>query len=53
MFKSLDKLAQVYLPDLFNKRSTISDNWRNSCTNQTLLKPRTNYLKGSFTYNGV
>ena len=54
MFKSLNKLAPVYLQDLFDihVRST-SYNLRNLCGKLTLPKPRTNYLKRSFSYSGA
>ena len=46
MFKSLHKLAPVYLQDLFNERSSYYD-LRNSSGKLTLPKPRTGYLKRS------
>ena len=52
MFKSLTKLAPVYLQDLFNERNT-DYNFRNSSGKLTLPKPRTNYLKLSFNYSGA
>ena len=52
MFKSFNKLASVYLQNLFNIRST-NYNLRNSCGKPTLPKPRTNYLKRSFSYSGA
>ena len=50
MFKPLNKLAPVYLQDLFNKGST-NYNSLNSCGKLTLPKPRINYLKCSFSYS--
>ena len=52
MFKSLNKLAPVYLQDLFIERST-EYNLRNSFNKLSLPKPRTNYLKRSFSYSGA
>ena len=48
MFKSLNELAPMYLRDLFNERSTNYD-LRNSFCNLTLPRPRTDYLKRSFS----
>ena len=50
MFKSFNNLGPVNLQDLFNKRST-NYNLRNSCGKLPLPKPRTNYVKRSFSYS--
>ena len=55
MFKSLNKQAPVYLQNLFvlfHERSTDHD-LRNSFRKLTLPRPRTNYLKQSFSYSGA
>ena len=52
MFKSFHKLGAVYLQDLFSERSSYYD-LRNSSGKLTLPKPRTNYLKRSFSYRGA
>ena len=50
MFKSLNEQAPVYLQNLFHERSTDYD-LRNSFHKLTLPRPRTNYLKRSFSYS--
>ena len=52
MFKSLNEQAPVYLQNLFHERSTDYD-LRNSLHKLSLPKPRTNYLKRSFSYSGA
>ena len=52
MFKFLNEQAPVYLPNLFHERSTDYD-LRNSFHKLTLPRPRTNYLKRSFSYSGA
>ena len=52
MFKSLNGLAPVYLRELFSKRDTDYD-LRDSSRKLNLPKPRTNYLKRSFSYSGA
>ena len=52
MFKYLNKQAPVYLQNLFHERSTEYD-LRNSFQKLTLPRPRTNYLKRSFSYSGA
>ena len=52
MFKSLNAQAPVYLQNLFHERSTDYD-LRNSFHKLTLPRPRTNYLKRSFSYSGA
>ncbi|CAH3185257.1 unnamed protein product [Porites lobata] len=52
MFKSLNEQAPVYLQNLFHERSTDYD-LRNSFHKLTLPRPRTNYLKRSFSYSGA
>ena len=50
MFKSLNEQASVYLQNLFHERSTDYD-FRNSFHKLTLPRPRTDYLKRSFSYS--
>ena len=52
MFKSLKEQAPVYLQNLFHERSTDYD-LRNSVHKLTLPRPRTNYLKRSFSYSSA
>ena len=52
MFKSLNEQAPVYLQNLFHERSTDYD-LRNSFHKFTLPRPRTNYLKRSFSNSGA
>ena len=52
MFKSLNRLAPVYLQDLFSERHTDYD-MRDSLRKLNLPKPRTDYLKRSFGYSGA
>ena len=52
MFKSLNERAPVYLQNPFHERSTDYD-LRNSSHKLTLPRPRTNYLKPSFSYSGA
>ena len=52
MFKSLNGLAPVYLHELFSERDTDYD-LRDSFCKLNLPKPRTNYLKRSFSYSGA
>ena len=52
MFKSMNEQAPAYLQNLFHKRSTDYD-LRNSFHKLTLHRPRTNYLKRSFSYSGA
>ena len=52
MFKSLNGLAPVYLHELFSERDTDYD-LRDSFRKLNLPKPRTNYLKRSFSYSGA
>ena len=52
MFKSLNRLAPVYLHELFSERHTdynLSDSFRKL----NLPKTRTEYLKRSFGYSGA
>ena len=51
-FKALNEQAPVYLQNLFHERSTDYD-LRNSFHKLTLPRPRTNYLKRSFSYSGA
>ena len=50
MFKSLNGLGLVYLRELFSERDTHYD-LRDSFRKLNLPKPRTNYLKRSFSYS--
>ena len=52
IFKSLNGLASVYLSELFSKRDTDYD-LRDSLRKLNLTKPRTNYLKRSYSYSGA
>ena len=52
MFKSMNEQAPAYLQNLFHERSTDYD-LRNSFHKLTLHRPRTNYLKRSFSYSGA
>ena len=52
MFKSLNEQAPVYWQNLFPERSTDYD-LRTSFRKLTLPRPRTNYLKRSFSYSGA
>ena len=52
MFKSLNGLAPVYLHELFSERDTDYD-LRDSFRKLNLPKPRTNYLKRSFSYGST
>ena len=52
MFKFLNEQALVYLQNLFHERSTDYD-LRNSSHKLILPRPRTNYLKRSFSYSGA
>ena len=52
MFKSLNGLSPVYLHELFSERHTDYD-LRDSFGKLNLPKPRTNYLKRSFSYSGA
>ena len=52
MLKSLNGLAPVYLYELFSERDTDYD-LRDSFRKLNLPKPRTNYLKRSFSYSGA
>ena len=52
MFKSLNEQAAVYWQNLFPERSTDYD-LRTSFRKLTLPRPRTNYLKRSFSYSGA
>ena len=52
MFKSLNGLAPVYLQDLFSERHTDYE-MRDSLRKLNLPKPRTDYLKRGFGYNGA
>ena len=52
MFKSLNEQAPVYWQNLFPERSTDYD-LRTSLRKLTLPRPRTNYLKRSFSYSGA
>ena len=53
MFKSFDGLAPVYLHEFrFSERRTHYD-LRDSFRKLNLPKPRTNYLKRSFSYSGA
>ena len=51
-FKSLNELAPMYLRNLFNERSINYDLCNSHC-NLTLPRPRTDYLKRSFSYSGT
>ena len=52
MFKIIDELTPLYLCELFKYRSTRY-NLRNSENTLFVPKPRTNYGKQSFSYNGA
>ena len=52
MFKSLNGLVPVYLHELFSERHTDYD-LCDSFRKLNLPKPRTNYLKRSFSYSGA
>ena len=52
MFKSLKEQAPVYLQNLFHERSTDYD-LCNSFHKLTLRRPRTNFLKQSFSYSSA
>ncbi len=52
MFKILKGDAPAYLQNLFSVRGT-GYNLKNSEIKLNLPKPRTNYLKRSFCYNGA
>ena len=52
MFKSVNKLAPVYLYDMFTPKITSYD-LRNANQKLALPKPRTEYLKRSFSYSGA
>ena len=52
MFKSLNGLAPLCLRELFSERHTEYD-LRDSFRKLNLHKPRTNNLKGSFSYSGA
>ena len=52
MFKSLDRLAPVYLRELFSERHTDYD-LGDSFRKVNLPKPHTDYLKRSFGYSGA
>ena len=52
VLKSLNRLAPVYLHELFSERHTDYD-LRDSFLKLNLPKPRTNYLKRSFGYRGA
>jgi hypothetical protein len=54
MYKSINKLAPQRLSNLFQNSNTMYDyDLRGSSTRLCLPKPRTEYLKKSFSYNGV
>ena len=53
MFKSLNGLAPVYLQDLFSDERHTDYDMRDSLHKLNLPKPRTDYLKRSFGYNGA
>ena len=52
IFKSLNWLAPVYLHELFSERYTDYD-FRDFFRKLNLPKPRTNYLKRSFSYSAL
>ena len=52
MFKTMNGLAPVYLQSLFSQHHSVY-NLRDSEGKLTLPKPRTNYLKRSFSYSGA
>ena len=52
MFKIINELPPLYLRELFEYRST-GYNLRNSENTLFVPKPRTNYGKRSFSYNGA
>ena len=52
MFKYLNDQAPVYLQNLFDERNSDYD-LRNSFRKLVLTKPRTDYLKRSFSYSGA
>ena len=52
MFKTLKPFTPAYMWDLFTSRST-EYNLRNAEAKLNLPKPRTNYLKRSFSYSGA
>ena len=52
MYKIIHKTAPVYLQELFSGNKT-GYNLRDSCGKLFLPKPRTEYLKRSFTYSGA
>ena len=52
VLKSLYNLTPMYLHNMFYKRNT-NDGLRNSIIKFILPKPRTEYLKRSFSYSGA
>ena len=54
MFKVLNNLAPEYLTDLFCRTNQVHDySLRNSDLNLVLPKPKTNFLRKSFSYSGA
>ena len=53
MFKSLNGLASEYLQSMFKERDSILYSFRDSEDKLVVLKPRTNYLKNSFSYSAA
>ena len=54
MYKSINNLASERLSNLFQNSSTIYDyDLRGSSTRLCLAKPKTEFLKKSFSYNGA
>ena len=53
MFKSLNGLAPEYLQSMFKARDSISYSLRDSEGKLVVPRPRTNYLKNSFSYSGA
>ena len=52
MYKTIDKLTPVYLQEIFTTRNTNYD-LRDAENKLYLPKPRTDYLKRSFSYSGA
>ena len=53
MFKTMNKLVPSYIQSLFQKRSNSAYNIRNQENKLSLPRPRTEYLKNSFSYSGA
>ena len=53
VYKTINNLAPVYMKDILKFSTNVSHNLRSISNKHLILqtKPRTNYFKGSFTYN--